>query len=487
MTFPDLIGNAGGNLWRMKLRASLTVSGVVIAIAAFVSMLSFGAGMQQNVSTQFNDLGLFSTLQVYPQGGNRDDDSAKAAVLNAATVTMLSSIPGVNLAYPFDAFTVTAAVGDTQVTTRAQALSAAAIKTKLFSQLVAGSAPTPGNDDEALVTEELVHDLNLRDPDSLVGRELIVSAKLSNIDSAITHVLSDPFGNWRERLASVRIDSLQYAPYRKHLIYRELGRLAGQFTDGLFNAKAVVHDTLIITGVIQGRQGGRSRRGPIIVPVATALRIKSAGFSADPADLLSMIRDGALIATQGDLSGETYPRVTLDLDPTASYDRVKDSVEALGYRTFSYVDQFQEIRRFFFYFNIALGIVGMIALVTASLGIVNTMVMSILERTREIGILKSLGADDRDIRSLFLTESGMIGTIGAAMGIVTGWIITRIASFVAQIVMERQGFPEMEMFALPWWLITIALVFGLLVSLVAGLYPALRAARVDPVQALRNE
>jgi putative ABC transport system permease protein len=217
------------------------------------------------------------------------------------------------------------------------------------------------------------------------------------------------------------------------------------------------------------------------------LRFKSGGFSDDPTDMFAALRSGTLLARSGDLSGETYPRVTLDLNQNASYDAVKDSVEKLGYRTFSYVEQFKEIRRFFFYFNIALSIVGMIALVTASLGIVNTMVMSILERTREIGVLKSLGADDRDIRLLFLAESGMIGTVGAVLGIVAGWIISRIASIVAKIVMERQGIPEMDMFTLPWWLVAIALVFGLLVSLGAGLYPASRAARVDPVQALRNE
>jgi len=163
-------------------------------------------------------------------------------------------------------------------------------------------------------------------------------------------------------------------------------------------------------------------------------------------------------------------------------------VEALGFRTYSFAEQFEEIQEFFIYFNMALGLIGLIALVTASLGIVNTMIMSILERTREIGVLKSLGADERDIRILFLVESGMIGSIGAILGIVFGWLITRVASVIARAVMESEGIMEdMAFFALPLWLIATAFSFGLVVSLLAGLYPAARAARVDPVQALRSE
>ena len=134
-----------------------------------------------------------------------------------------------------------------------------------------------------------------------------------------------------------------------------------------------------------------------------------------------------------------------------------------------------------------LGIIGLIALITASLGIVNTMVMSIIERKREIGLLKSLGADERDIRILFLFESGVIGALGAATGIIFGWLITRLASLVARAIMARQGLDEMELFDLPGWLVLTAFLFGLIVSLLAGFYPAARAARVDPVEALRNE
>jgi len=177
----------------------------------------------------------------------------------------------------------------------------------------------------------------------------------------------------------------------------------------------------------------------------------------------------------------------LDLDSHASHKTIRDSVEALGFRAFSYAEQFDEIRRAFFYFDLALGIIGLIALITASLGIVNTMVMSISERRREIGVLKSLGGDDADIRLLFLAESGVIGAVGAIVGIITGWLITRLASFIAVSFMRKEGIPPVDLFALPIWLILIALGIGIIVSLLAGYYPASRASRVDPVDALRNE
>ena len=156
MTVRDLVFNSLGNLWRMKLRSCLTISGVIIAIAAFVAMLSFGAGMQQHVTEEFNEFGLFSTMIVYPGDPDKDSIAAEPPALDDATVAALNEIPGVNLAYPFNAFSVTAVVADTQVTTRAQALSAAAVRTKLFSRLVAGAAFSSDSTNEAMETEDFL-------------------------------------------------------------------------------------------------------------------------------------------------------------------------------------------------------------------------------------------------------------------------------------------------------------------------------------------
>jgi putative ABC transport system permease protein len=137
--------------------------------------------------------------------------------------------------------------------------------------------------------------------------------------------------------------------------------------------------------------------------------------------------------------------------------------------------------------DLLLGIFGSLALAVASLGIVNTLVMAILERRREIGVLKALGASDRDVRQLFFAEAGVMGLAGGAGGVLLGWGIGRIIQFVTAAYLSRQGIPADDIWLVPWWLVAGALLFSVVVSLAAGMYLAARAARLDPVEALRYE
>jgi len=487
----DLLEISFGNLRRMKLRASLTVSGVIIAIAAFVSMVSFGAGIQQNVATEYEKLGLFTTMQALPYRGDDHPDSIPAGTLNEAAVNRLGRLPGVKLAYPFDDLSVSAKLDTTTIKSEAQALSMAALQTRMFSHFVAGHTFDSTGMNQAIVSREFLREFDIEEPDSVIGRTLILSVESTVLDSGLAALMSDPDGTLRERLRRIELDSLLRRDYRNRVLRTELSAAAQRFVTGYMKHLATTSDTLTIVGVLDQPGGHRLRVKPIIVSEPTARLLSSAGTGPSPAALLGALQSGDVGGLFGspeeDTTTETFARVTLDLEATANYAVLKDSIEAMGLRAFSYAEQFQEIRRFFFYFDMVLGLVGLIALVTASLGIVNTMVMSIIERTREIGILKSLGADERDIRLQFLVESSVIGSIGAVLGILLGWVITLIASLVAQKIMENQGVPPVQLFALPWWLIMTAFLFGFLVSLVAGLYPAARAARVDPVQALRND
>jgi len=490
MTMRDLIVISTGNLWRMKLRTLLTTAGVLIAIAAFVSMLSFGAGNQEYIEGEFNKLGLFSTIQVYPKNNpNRDaaPDTSNAPKLDRSAVERIAAIPGVNLVYPFDAFAVSVKMGDSLFASRAQALPSAAIKTKLFSRLLAGAVFDSNSSHQAIVSDEFLKHAGITSPDSALGRTFILSARVSTVDSGIGRIMSDRDRPLMQVMRRVRFDSLGNKEYLSRVLRLEASEAFKRFLDGYLNAQRVIYDTLVIGGVREGGRGMRTRTEQIIVPMATASRFSAGGPSGNPADIVGAMRSGTLFSGSDGGTGKTFPQVTIDFDPKVFYKSIRDSVEAMGFRTFSFAAEFEQIQKMFLYFDLALGVIGLIALITASLGIVNTMVMSITERRKEIGVLKSLGADERDIRWLFLVESGVIGMIGTVMGIFSGWVITRIVSAIAQGYMRREGIPEMELFSLPPWLILIALGVGIGVSVLAGFYPAARAARVDPVEALRNE
>ncbi len=502
MTLRDLIGISLGNLWRMKLRTALTTAGVVIAIAAFVSMLSFGAGNQQLVTDQFNELGLFNTMQVYPKDTVRVDirperqrkkdpasvlDTMPYRPLDIAAIDSLANIPGVNFAFPYDAFAVFVTLGDSTVKSQAQAMTMSGSRLKIFSRIESGEMFGSDTDRSVLVTSDFLKSIGADSTRSAVGDTLIVAVKISSVDSGLAHVIGENGSILRDRFDRLDFDSLWYGVYRQRIISGEANAALQRFVNGFLNARSIVADTFVISGILKA---GKARRLPvesIIIPAERARRFTNAGFTGEITDMIKLVSSGQLIPSESDTVSRSFSQVTLDVDPSVPHATIRKQVEAMGYRVFSFAERFEEIQKFFFYFDLALGAVGLIALCTASLGIINTMVFSILERRREIGILKSLGADESDIRRLFLVESAAIGTLGASIGLLFGWIITRVVTLVAHYFMRKEGVTEVEIFALPWWLILIALGLGLGVSLAAGLYPASRAARVDPVEALRGE
>jgi putative ABC transport system permease protein len=116
------------------------------------------------------------------------------------------------------------------------------------------------------------------------------------------------------------------------------------------------------------------------------------------------------------------------------------------------------------------------------------MIMSIYERTREIGTLKAIGASRGDIRLMFMLEAGLIGFIGGIAGLISGWALGRLLNRVILWYIEREQLPiRGDFFVVTPWLALYALLFATLIGIVAGLYPANRAARLDPLLALRHE
>src|SRR6185312_14649164 len=199
-------------------------------------------------------------------------------------------------------------------------------------------------------------------------------------------------------------------------------------------------------------------------------------------------------ATQVRLAGDrdplanSYMAVIVRANRSSQVENIENQIKQLGYNTFSLLDATRNLRKFFAILDLFLGIFGSLALAVACLGIINTLVMSILERRREIGIMKAIGASDGDVQKLFFAEAGAMGIFGGSLGVLLGWIMGRIINAGTRIYMQRQQqFTPDDVWLVPLWLVFGAIGFSIVVSLLAGLYPAARAARLDPVQALRYD
>jgi len=235
---------------------------------------------------------------------------------------------------------------------------------------------------------------------------------------------------------------------------------------------------LHIIGVVETEPAtgfGGFGRGRLLIPLQIAQNLRI----AQPTDMREMLR--------GNTGKPSYESLTVRVSSPKAVQAVEDAIKGMGFGTFSILDATKNLRLFFTVFDLLLGIFGSLALTVASLGIINTLVMAILERRREIGILKALGAADRDVRRLFFAEAGAMGLLGGVLGVAIGWLIGRALTFGTNVYLQKQELPPIDLSSIPWWMVVGAIAFSFFVSLGAGMYPASRAARLNPVEALRYE
>ncbi|NQT27532.1 ABC transporter permease [candidate division KSB1 bacterium] len=473
MKFADITELALSNLTRSKLRAFLTTLGVVIGIGALVAMVSFGTGMQKNVSRAFEENDLFTSLFVTPQkidfASTMSGDvvalegimTKPAPVMNDSVIAEFRKLDGVLQAFPQIQFPVKVKFRGRDTRTTLNGLPAEMGNFAPFNKIPNGKFFESDSEYVAVISPELLADLNLR-----LREEDQKALSLEDSSRGMRTVAKDSILGAELEIITTVMDASKISP-------SPFGSLFGAM-----NMPVKDHvTTLKISGILKerGEFHGRMLGGSLTVPAVTADRIPRFGFNS-VWDLLK--RD----QNRGG-HGSVYVRAKRveDVRP------IKQAIEDMGFGAYAIIEELDQMRQFFLIFDMALGAIGTIALIVAALGIINTMVMSILERRREIGVMKSVGGSESEIRTIFFIEAGAIGVIGGLFGLVLGWLATRVANLIANVYLARQDVPHVEFFYIPLWLIFGALAFSVIVSLLAGVYPASRAARVDPVEALRHD
>jgi putative ABC transport system permease protein len=435
MSILDLIALILDNLSRRKARVALTAVGVVIGTAAVVVLVSLAIGLQKNATEQLYGIGDLTQIQVYPSYG---DYGMVVAGGNAPSTTTLitddslndfKSIPGVIAVIPRDYIQGSAMIYYNRLETYAN---------------IIGIGTT---------------NLEFLDVDLQAG-ELTLNRGSAIIGSMIPSSFYNP--NWRPGQAATEPPDLlgqqvklviikwdqEGNEIRKTLQIRIVGILAESRGESDWSIYMSLDDVTSYNEWFMGRRTNRNRDG--------------------------------------------YNQVVVKVSDVSQVLSISETITTMGYQAYTPQSFVQGINSFFLILQVIFGGVGAIALLVAAIGIANTMAMAILERTREIGLMKAVGATNRDVLSIFLGEAAGIGFIGGLGGVILGWAASQIINvlalaYLAGQAVQQGGPPPTYAVFTPIWLPVFTMFFATLIGIGSGLYPALRAATMIPVNALKYE
>jgi putative ABC transport system permease protein len=446
----DLTDLAVRNLREALLRNALTTLGVAVGVASLVAMLSLGVGLQQLAAKRLSQSGLFDTIFVTPKNNfrgmgrpPREAASEKPPrLLDEDARKEIEKLPNVIEVYSQVRFFTEVRFHGKPFATVVAGMPDSSRNSGSFDGMTGNFFSSPAAD-EAILQIEFAKDLSDK-PASLVGQELVLRY-------AERQVLA-PNGADTPANPSEPTGGFSVVPKELHL------KIVG----------------IVETEPAAGYGGMGNAR--LLMPLQTASDLRAAQVN----DLRDIVRDNTANKT-------TYASLSVRAKSPAQVDVLETAIKNMGFGAFSLLDASKSLRTFFSVFDRLLLVFGSLALAVATLGIVNTLLMAVLERRREIGVLKALGAADSDVQQIFFVEAGVMGFFGGILGVLFGWLLGRAITFGMNVYLQRQNLNPIELSSVPLWLVLCALGFAVLVSLVAGLYPASRAAKLNPVDALRYE
>jgi hypothetical protein len=396
-------------------------------------------------------------------------DKAPSRILDDAAIAEIAKIPGVAYVEPSISFTAYMRANG-QIFTQFAGGATVPNAHSRFQQFVAGhmiSSPTAA---EAVVTERFTRAFGFEKPADAVGKTVEFLAppgeqkkgeKQENAEEGPANFFGIPLED--EAPTEANASSLVGRTFR----------IAG------------VLSTEIKEGAGQGGLRGMLPGAGIYIPLQSARDWTVEHRSPMGEVALELARQSGAL---GDIEHEGYDSAVIRVTDPVRLTEVRQRLTELGFGSFSIIDELDQIRTMFLIIDSVLGLLGGISLLVASFGIANTMIMSILERTREIGIMKAIGAEDREIKLIFFVEAAVIGVSGGVLGTLLAWGVDAVANRLAyRFILKPQGASFIDFFSLPPYLSLGAILFALVVSILAALYPAARAARIDPVRALRHD
>ena len=448
-----LIKFSWANLRRNRKRTALTVVGVMIGVAALYALMAYGAGLQQNVKGEVDSLGLFNTLRVTSRPSSinsfgdltvRKDsqlsDSVKVIPMSDELIEDLEARDDILVAYPEINFPIQIKANGLEIDAMAEAIPQAFRSIQAYVPEY-GDFFEASTDSSILLSDSQLRRLGFENPAEVVGQK--VTAVTAQIDMAA------------------------------------MQRMMFRMSFGMSNLplKWEEHE-LKVAGVLQDDQAAMSGLIRVLVPLDFATKMKKVTFFST-IDLL--MRQPSSQAEK-----EGYSALRVQLKPDVDFNTAVSAVENTGAFVSSFRDQFKQLERLFVLVDLALAVIGLIALIVATVGIANTMTMSVMERYGEIGIMKAIGGEESDLKKIFLSESALIGLIGGLIGLFVGWLLTLGIDALANYYFYSKGLPKVSLFHTFPMMIAGILLTTLFVSLLAGYLPARKAAKVKPLVALKR-